>query len=291
MRVTGNHLIELTTAATARQQGKLASAAEQVTSGLRVTSPSDDPSAWLTAQRAKLQRTVAAGASVAVQASRDRLDETDGALSTIGDAVSQVRALAIQANTGTLSASDRAALVDQVRGLQALALGAANRRDVNGEYLFAGANALNAPFDAAGAYAGDGAVRQVPDGLAGLAATTIPGSALTAAHGVDVLPLFGRIADALAANDTAALAAALPDLTTAVGQVAEARSRTGSTMAVLDGTLRAHGALADSLTTAIARAVEVDTVAAAGDLAKTSQALEVSRAVSAHVISLLSPST
>ena len=289
MRVTGHHLIELAAAATSRQQSKLATAAAEVSSGLRVEAPSDDPAAWMTAQRAKAQRTLAQGASSAVQASRDRLDETDGALASIGDAVAQVRSLAIQASNGSLSSSDRAALAEQVRGLQAVALGAANRRDPNGEFLFAGANALNQPFDAAGAYSGDAAVREVPDGLAGLTGAMIPGSALTAANGVDILPLLGRIAGALAANDSSALASALPDLTTAVAQVAAARTRTGSTMHVLDETLRAHEALADSFAKAIASAVEVDAVAAATELAKTGQALEVSRVVSQHVVALLAP--
>jgi len=41
----------------------------------------------------------------------------------------------------------------------------------------------------------------------------------------------------------------------------------------------------------IARLVEVDTVTAASELAKAMQSLEVSRAVSAHVVAVLAPST
>jgi hypothetical protein len=42
---------------------------------------------------------------------------------------------------------------------------------------------------------------------------------------------------------------------------------------------------------AIARFVEVDTVTAASELAKAAQSLEVSRAVSSHIIAVLAPST
>ena len=41
---------------------------------------------------------------------------------------------------------------------------------------------------------------------------------------------------------------------------------------------------------AISRFVEVDTVSAASELAKASQSLEVSKAVSAHIVALLNPS-
>jgi len=52
----------------------------------------------------------------------------------------------------------------------------------------------------------------------------------------------------------------------------------------------AHDVLSEHFAKTISDAVEVDTVAAASDLAKASQALEISRAVSSHIVSLLDPS-
>jgi hypothetical protein len=42
---------------------------------------------------------------------------------------------------------------------------------------------------------------------------------------------------------------------------------------------------------AISKFVEADSVTAASELAKASQSLEVSRAVSSHIIAVLNPST
>jgi len=137
---------------------------------------------------------------------------------------------------------------------------------------------------------GDASTRQIATGATTVAAMAVPGSELTAARGVDVLPLLDRVAKALAANDTTTLATAIDDLGTAVSQVSLARTRTGGASAVLDATLVAHDALADHLTTTMANAIEVDAVAAASDLAKASQALEISRAVTSHVVALLDPS-
>jgi len=291
MRVTGNQLIDAAQASTSRAQESLARATAQVSSGLRVEKPSDDPSAWLSAHRAGLRKAVLDGSRAAVVASRERLDQTDGALATIGDAVSEVRALAIQGASGSYNATDRAELALHVRALFESAVAAANTQAPDGEYLLAGAASLTEPFDANGVYQGDAQARQIPTGSTSVTTMSVPGSELTAARGVDVLPLLDRVAKALAANDTTALATAIDDLGTAVSQVSLARTRTGGAADVLDATLVAHDALSDHLTTTIANAVEVDAIAAASDLAKASQALEISRAVTSHVVALLDPSS
>ncbi len=281
MRITGNRMIDLAAAATAKSQERVAAAANEVSSGLRVAKPSDDPAAWLAAERAKLHRTLARGADSAVQASRDRLDQTDGALATIGDVVSQVRTLAVQGASATYNASDRAELAVQVRALFGAAVGAANTRSADGEFLLAGSQSLATPFDAAGQYHGDALART----------GTLAGSELTAANGVDVLPLLDKVATALAANDQTTVQNLLGDLDTAVKQVAVTRTRAGGAMVVLDSAKQAHAQLEESLAGEISRQVETDSVAAASELAKASQSLELSRAVSSHVIALLDPSS
>ena len=163
MRVTGNRLIDTATAATSRNQSRLADLTDEVSSGLRVAKPSDDPSAWLAARRTELEKTLSEGTKQAMQLSRDRLDQTDGALSTISQLVSQVRELAVEGSNDSLDASDRAGIGIQVQALFQSAVAAANAQSPDGEYLLAGAQSLTAPFDSVtGAYAGDSATRAVP---------------------------------------------------------------------------------------------------------------------------------
>src|SRR5256885_4475099 len=99
MRITGNRLIDLASASTSKNQSAVATSAAELSSGMRVTTPSDDPDAWLAAQRTKLHQALSQGAGAAVAASRDRLTVTDNALASLGDVVSQVRALAIQGSS------------------------------------------------------------------------------------------------------------------------------------------------------------------------------------------------
>ncbi len=290
MRVTGNRMIDLATGATAAGQARVASAAQEVTSGMRVTRPSDDPSAYVAAERAKLHKNLVSGSTKAVQTSRERLDLVDGALATIGDVVSQIRSIALQGSSATYNASDRAQMAEQVRTLMETAVGAANVRAADGEYLLAGSSSVATPFSAAGVYSGNADTRDVATSATTSVRATVAGSDLTAVNGgVDVLPLMERVASALSTNDTTALATTLNDLAKAVEQVGLARTRVGGSMAVLDATLTAHGELADSLAKTISNEVEVDSLAAASNLAKTSQALEVSRTVTSHLLSLLDP--
>jgi flagellar hook-associated protein 3 FlgL len=289
MRVTQARLIDMSATATAANQAKVGEAAARASTGLRVTKPSDDPAAWMAAQRASAHKNLTAGASDALKAGRDRLDLVDGALASIGDAVAQVRTLAVQGASAGYSASDRAALAQQVRSLFAGALAAANTQTPDGEYVLAGTQSLTPPFSSAGAYAGDATARQLPATETTVASSTMTGSALTAASGIDVLPLLDRVATALAANDVPTLQASLGDLATAIQQVSLSRSRVGGMMNVLDASLVATQDLDAHLTTEVSNAVEADIVGAASELAKATSALEASRAVTSHIVALLDP--
>jgi flagellar hook-associated protein 3 FlgL len=290
MRITGNRLIDLAAASTTKNQSAVADVAAQVSSGMRVTAPSDDPTAWLAAQRTKMQQALSQGTGQAVAEGRDRLQVTDNALASIGDVVSQIRTLAVQGASATYNPDNRVALGAQVRGLFLSAIDSANVRGRDGEFLLAGTNSLTAPFDATGAYTGDARVRAIPSDGSVTAGVTIAGSDLTAANGVDVLPLLDRIATALSANDMPTLLAALPDLDTAVKQLSTVRSHTGGAMSFLDQATMARATLEQDMQQAISRFVEVDTVSAASELAKATQSLEVSRAVTQHIIAALAPS-
>lgn len=291
MRITSNRMIELAASSTSKNQAAVATAASEVSSGMRVNAPSDDPEAWLAAQRTKLRQALSQGTGAAAASSRDRLAVTDNALASLGDIVSQVRTLAVQGASDTYNAANRAGLGDQVRGLFQNALDAANTRGNDGEYVLAGSASLTQPFDPGGVYVGNAAVRTVPSDGTATTQVTIPGSALTTASGVDVLPLIDKIATALSTNDMTTLRGMLPDLETAVQQVSSARTQAGSAMTVLDQATSARGAMEQEMTRAISKFVESDTVSAAGELAKATQALEVSRAVSSHVVSVLRAST
>jgi flagellar hook-associated protein 3 FlgL len=287
MRITGGRLIDLQAAATTSAQGQVGELAREVSSGVRVATPSQDPTAWLAAHRATLRRALSQGTGTAMAFSRDRLQQTDGALSSIEEAVSSVRALAVQGSNATYDANARQALGIQVKALFEQALASANTRSPEGEYLLAGSASTTRAFDAFGVYQGDAVARDVPTTEAGTTTVTLPGTVLTAASGVDVLPLLSQVATALQNNDPTTLSSLLGDLDTAVKQVSLARSHGGAAMSVLDDAANAHADLEQNLSADISRFVESDTVAAASNLAKASQSLDASRTVTQHILALI----
>lgn len=283
MRVTPNHIADQLAAASSRAESRVSTASNVASSGMRVAVPSDDPVAWAAAQRDKLRQALASGTGAAIQTSTTALEQTDGALATIADVVSRARELAVQGASDS-NAAQRGALGTQVQALFAAALSAANAQASDGSYLLAGAQTGAPPFDAAGAYHGDATARVVATSEHGSDTVGVPGSTLTAAAGVDVLPALAQLAAALSANNAAGIQAGLGALTTATRQVGSAREQAGIGIAALSDAESARQQLSTHLDASISGLVEADTVGAITELSQATQALQVTQAVGANVL-------
>jgi flagellar hook-associated protein 3 FlgL len=140
----------------------------QVATGLRVNQPSDDPFASarigeLGASISRLEQYQANGGIA-----RTRLGLEEQALAAVIDNLQRVRELTVQANSDTLSNSDRAAVAAELRERFDSVLGLANAADASGNFLFAGYSEANIPFAATPGgvvYSGDAGQRllQVSD--------------------------------------------------------------------------------------------------------------------------------
>jgi flagellar hook-associated protein 3 FlgL len=292
MRVTNMHMVDLAQAGAAQNQSNVATLSQEVQTGLRVAKPSDDPTAWIEAQREKVRSALNDGTSEAIQSSSERLTSTDGALATLSSIVSQAQALAVQGSNASQNASTRAAIGAEMTSLFQAAVTAGNTKGVDGSYLLAGTAVATQPFDpTTGAYQGNAGVNAVNTDTAATEPAAIAGSALTAANGVDVIPTLSQLATALNGNNLAGIQSAITSLNTAVSQLATTRSQAGGMMAALNSAKSSHDSLSTQLSTSISDYTEVDVVQAASDLSKASTALQVSQAVTTKVLSLLSPVT
>lgn len=289
MRITGNRVLELAAQATARAQSDVAERSSELSSGVRVARPSDDPLAWAQARRAAVRQATTHGRGDGLQVGRDHLADTERALAALGDVFAESRTLAMQAVNANYSAADRAAIGEQVAGQFAVALDAANARNAAGEYVFGGSQSTTLPFDAAGVYHGDATTRSIELDDVSQGTATMAGSSLTAAEGIDVLPALARLRAALAANDTVGIEAAVSELDTAHAQVVRLREHVGGMQRAIEDADGARGQLEDTLTARIAGLVEVDMVEGATALAKSANALGAAQAVSSKLAALLAP--
>ncbi|HEY3802783.1 MAG TPA: flagellin [Kofleriaceae bacterium] len=292
MRVTNMYMVTLAQQANEKNQSTVAQLSQEVSSGLAVSKPSDNPTAWIEAQRAKVEQTINDGTGQALQGGLEKINATDGALSTLSQLVSQAQSLAVEGASASITSDARADAAQQVTGLLQSALAAVNTKDVDGTYLLSGTAVNTAPFDATGTYQGNSATTSVASSANGTSQDSLAGSALDAGtNSVNIIQTLGDLATALSGNDVTGIQAQLANLSTAVSQLATTRAQVGGMMSALQSAQTAQQSLSTTLTTSISGLVDADAVQSASNLAQASTALQVSQAVTSKVLALLQPSS
>jgi flagellar hook-associated protein 3 FlgL len=163
----------------------------QLSSGLRVLTPSDDPIAaaqilQLTQTQAEIdqyKKNIAGGTS--------SLELEDSQLGAVTTLLTRVRELAIQSGDGALAQSDRVAIAAELNSRIDELAGLANTRNASGEYIFGGFQGQQAPFinnSSTYTYRGDDGQRQVQIGTSTFVPINDSGSSIFVAIPSNRLP-------------------------------------------------------------------------------------------------------
>ncbi|MFZ1712977.1 MAG: flagellar hook-associated protein FlgL [Nitrosomonas sp.] len=180
MRVSTNTLFDQGTKSMLQQQNSLFKLQQQISTGKRIVTPSDDP---IGAARAhELTQAASLNAQYAENRQRagDSLKLVESTLGGVTNLIQNVQSLAVAAGNPVLSDSDRSNMATELRGRFEELLGLANATDDEGNYLFSGFQGKTQPFvQVAGGveYKGDqgqrlaqvSASRQLPVSETGLA--------------------------------------------------------------------------------------------------------------------------
>ncbi|WP_323011370.1 flagellar hook-associated protein FlgL [Castellaniella sp.] len=143
------------------QQSDLMHLYQQIGSGQRMVTPADDPLA--AAQAINLSQAQSQNLRYADNrsvATRNLATEED-ALNTLTLLLQDVQTRLVQAGNGTLSDADRQTLANVLQNARNTAIGIANTRDGNGQYLFSGSQGSQPAFGDDGTYHGDSLQRQI----------------------------------------------------------------------------------------------------------------------------------
>lgn len=181
MRISTTQFYQLNVGQMNDQQAQLAQLYQQISSGVSLATPADNPVG--AAQAVQLSMTSATLSQYAANQSTAlaSLQAEDQTLQSVGNVLGSVQSLIVRAGDGSLADSDRAALAAQLGGYRDQLASLANSTDGAGNYLFAGYQNSTAPFtkNAAGSigYVGDTGTRtvqiddsrSVPQGDSGLA--------------------------------------------------------------------------------------------------------------------------
>ncbi|MDO9049670.1 MAG: flagellar hook-associated protein FlgL [Methylobacter sp.] len=138
MRISTAWSQQLSFNAMSSQQAKLAKVQQQLSSGLKMSAPAEDPAA--AARILDLDRSIAKTEQYQsnIAATRGRLNLEESALEAANNIMYSAKDLTIQAKNGTLSSSDRLAIKAEVDQLVKELAGVANSQNANGEYIFSG---------------------------------------------------------------------------------------------------------------------------------------------------------
>ena len=150
MRLSTNTIYELSLASMTSQQNLLQKTQQQISTGKRILTPSDDPVAAAqvlnVAQRDSINTQYATNLTVA----QESLALSETALGSVSDLIQSVREAAVSAGNGAMTNTERKILADALLSneLQEL-VGKANVTDSSGRYLFSGYQGGTKPFSQA----------------------------------------------------------------------------------------------------------------------------------------------
>jgi flagellin len=173
-------------------QGSLSTSMERLSSGLRVNSARDDAAGLAIADRMNAQ---VRGITVAIRNANDGISlaqTAEGALSTMTDALQRMRELAVQAQNGTNSTTDRANLDTEYQQLSQEITRVASQTKFNGTAIVgasAGANVFQV-----GANNGDTLT------ITTTAVTTVAGDLTTSANASTAVAALDAKLDAITTN-------------------------------------------------------------------------------------------
>lgn len=140
------------------RQGDLSRTQQQLATGRRILSPSDDPTGTTQALALKQQLTQNTQYETNINRLRSRLESEENVLDSVGNTLMRVRELAEQGLNETYSQENRTSIAAEVWLLLDEVFALANSKDGSGEYLFSGFQSQTQPFEevAAGNYVFNG---------------------------------------------------------------------------------------------------------------------------------------
>ncbi len=146
MRISTRQIYTQGVEAFQQQQQKLAKLQQQISTGVRLNKPSDDPAAASRVLELEQDVSVNLQYQANINLAEQRLGQQDSVMKTYGDLLNRVRELAVQGNNGPLDQASRNAIAAELDQRLSELYSLANTTDANGDYLYAGFQNDNLPF-------------------------------------------------------------------------------------------------------------------------------------------------
>lgn len=176
--------------------------------------------------------------SYSISTVQGSLNTADSALNSVVSSLTQAVSVGTEAAGGTLSSSELQALGQQVDQIQQQVIGLANTT-YQGNYVFAGTNVNQQPYDSSGVYSGNSSVNSVEVGEGqtaslGLAGSTIFGAPATAGQPDLTFQYLSQLSSDIKSNNQSAIATDITNVQSSLNNVIAQRTSYGDTLQQLN---------------------------------------------------------
>jgi flagellar hook-associated protein 3 FlgL len=165
MRISSTQYFNMNVATMSDQQAQLSQLYAEISSGVSLSTPSDNPLG--AAQAVQLSSTATALSQYTTNqtSALSSLQQEGSTLGSVNTVLASIHTLILQAGDASLNNSNRGAIATQLQGLSSQLMTLANTTDPQGNYLFAGFQSTAQPYSTNSAgvvtYSGDTGARTV----------------------------------------------------------------------------------------------------------------------------------
>lgn len=267
MRISTSFIQQQSVEAMLRQQTELAKTQQQVSTGERILSPSDDPVAAVRILGIERDLNLTGQYQSNADAAENKLSVTDGILTSAADILQRIRELAVQGLNDSNDPDARQGIAEEIRQLNETLVSLANSTDANGEFLFSGYQSTTQAFDPSTyTYNGDSGQRNLRVGGGYLVEISEPGDQIFISTNLDstTQAIFQTIENFATALDNDSVNTApnngdfLTNMDTALDQVYNARTRVGTRMNAIDQQRAVNEASIASLQNTLSQLKDLD---------------------------------
>lgn len=211
-----------------QNQSTLNTALQQVSTGKRVTVPSDDPAASAAMVGNTVESANVDQYTKNVSSVLSSVQAADSSLSAVVSSLTQAISLGTEGANGTANASNQQSIAQQVQGILSSVVSQANT-SFGGTYLFGGTASSNPPYSADASsssgytYNGNGEVNSVAVGDNLNVQVNLPGNQIFSNPSADVLGSLSSLVSALQSGNSSAISSATSSVSAALNYVSQQR--------------------------------------------------------------------
>lgn len=255
----------------------------QIATNTRIQSAADDPGGYQQLATLKRDSANADATTTNLNLAKGLLDQTDSTLGSITTQLQRAQELAVQANSGTLSPTDREAIATSIDGILQDVLALANSKDARGQALFGGtadAPAFTQAADGTVSYTGGGTPAAIPIGDGRSIQATESGDTVFggANGGTDMFAALSSLASAIRSGDSDAIGAAGTAVTASVDGITATRGSVGARAYRVDLELQQQSDAKVARESQRSAIEDVDVTATITELQKTLTILQATQA-------------